>query len=227
MFNLNQIIEKLLDVEIMLPKYESPISKCILPFLDNQFIVERYFLNNEDKAVTIRDTKNKDNNLVGDILVGYFQYQGIVEVNSRYVNFHEDSSFRGFESEMQDYFAQEITGVNKKPYSQAIYVRDDYKLKYSGLGKMMVSLALELMIEELRTKEFKNSEKSTITKEYLDAYRKKPIRKIPIFMGKRVHTSLFSKYYQAERIPYETEPEDDLVIYLDFKHPELEIKLKQ
>ena len=172
------------------------VKKSQLPFLDGKFHVELW---------TGYDIQNEVVIKTGNELVGFKEFRGPEDVSPRmcgdFYNPGFSRSFLGFHSHLNGYIG-DYFGTNA-----AVFVKPEYRNKYSGIGKTMLSITFEIMKEILK-------DNGLFRENY------------PMFMAKEVSTSIYTTHFQAKSATDYYKSNNDFVVFTNVTYPEFDIKLK-
>lgn len=193
---LNEIVNKLLEPT----KYEQgkPLREVQLPFFDGEFKIQLWSNPYRDFwGVTIMNDSQ---------MIGYKQFIGPTDVSPRMSDLSPSPGFQryfyGFENHLSGFFPP----MMKVSTNQALFLKEEFREKYQGIGKTIITASLEIMKRILQEQ---------------NKFRPKG----SLFMTKECSTNIYYDYYQA-KCATDYEGFQDVVIFSNATYPEFKIDRK-
>lgn len=194
---INEIVDKLFQFEKL--QLDKPLSEFQLPFSNNKFKLEFWSPFYYDSwGVVIRDSSG---------IIGFKEFNGIIDVKPSKSKFGFSPgfsrNFKGFDNYLSEYFYNLLEGETT---NNALYVKEAFRDNYSGIGKTIISVSLEIMKRIL-----KNAGK------FKDNYS--------MFMTRECSTDIYQKYFGAKRSS-NYDSRQDVVVFTNVICPNIDITKK-
>lgn len=139
--------------------------------------------------------------------IGFKEFIGPKKVSPREEdNFNPDfsTSFLGFYGYRMGKFSSLLEGPDKG-IGLSLHLRSDYRKRFSGLGKAMISLSLGIMRNIAKMEGFYDESG-------------------PLYMAQSCRTPIYKKYFQARNATDYYGDNNDVVVFTDAIFPPLEIR---